>query len=293
MTISLIKELQATMSDNIKCNDDKQSDQNGKPSLMSSSSTILKFPDTTKKYAVGMARTSKIDFFDQLDIGVPMDMPKEGDGDSEVLFLYSKNEALPNTYMKESMVQHHKDPTSTTIPSINMKDAVQNCDYLNVVLTNHDKRNQCIAIVPQYESYHIQKWMRMGPNGLDRTKDLEMVSRGQETNGVNQFEPPTKKDRKANWDILSRYYEAFPNVMKELKPLVEHVATLHKTVTVMVSNFGQSELLVNFVCSARSRGLDISSVLVFATDLETKALAESLGLTAFYDKRVSSIIVDA
>ena len=61
----------------------------------------------------------------------------------------------------------------------------------------------------------------------------------------------------------------------------------------MVSNFGQSELLVNFVCSARSRGLDISSVLVFATDLETKALAESLGLTAFYDKRVSSIIVDA
>lgn len=281
------------MSDNIKCNDEKKSAKDSKPSLMSSSSTLLKFPDTTKRYAVGMARTSKEDFFDQLDIGVPMDIPKEGDGDSEVLFLYSKNGALPSTYMKESMIQHHKDPTSTAIPSINMKDAVQNCDYLNVILTNRDKRNQCIAIVPQYESYHIQKWMRLGPDGIDSTKDLELVSRGQQSNGKNQFEPPTKKDRKANWDILSRYYEAFPNVMKELKPLVEHVATPHKTVTVMVSNFGQSELLVNFVCSARSRGLDISSVLVFATDLETKALAESLGLTAFYDKRVSSIIVDA
>jgi hypothetical protein len=292
MTISL-KELQATMSDNIKCNDEKQSTKDIKPSLMSSSSTLLKFPDTTKRYAVGMARTSKEDFFDQLDIGVPMDIPKEGDGDSEVLFLYSRNEALPSAYMKESMIQHHKDPTSTTIPSINMKDAVQNCDYLNVILTNHDKRNQCIAIVPQYESYHIQKWMRLGPHGIDSAEDLELVSRGQQSNGKNQFEPPTKKDRKKNWDILSRYYEAFPNVMKELKPLVEHIATPHKTVTVMVSNFGQSELLVNFVCAARSRGLDISSVLVFATDLETKALAESLGLTAFYDKRVGSIIVDA
>lgn len=106
-----------------------------------------------------------------------------------------------------------------------------------------------------------------------------------QSNGRNQFEAPTKKDRAGNWNILARYYEAFPDVMKELKPLVQKVATPKKTVTVMVSNFGQSELLVNFVCSAKSRKLDISSVLVFATDLETKALAESLGLTAFYDKR--------
>jgi hypothetical protein len=87
--------------------------------------------------------------------------------------------------------------------------------------------------------------------------------------------------------MLSKYFDAFPDVMKELKPLVEKVATPGRTVTVMVSNFGQSELLVNFVCAARKRNLDTSSILVFATDLETKGLAESLGLTAFYDERVS------
>jgi len=67
--------------------------------------------------------------------------------------------------------------------------------------------------------------------------------------------------------------------------LVEKVATPKKTVTVMVVNFGQSELLMNFVCAAKSRNLDISSVIVFVTDLETKVLAEGLGLVAFYDER--------
>lgn len=58
-------------------------------------------------------------------------------------------------------------------------------------------------------------------------------------------------------------------------------------VIVMVCNHGQSELLMNFVCSAKSRNLDLGSVLVFATDEETKELAEGLGLAAFFDKTVS------
>jgi hypothetical protein len=54
-----------------------------------------------------------------------------------------------------------------------------------------------------------------------------------------------------------------------------------------VCNFGQSELLLNFACNARAKGLDIGNVLVFATDQETKTLAESVGLTAYFDERVS------
>ena len=49
----------------------------------------------------------------------------------------------------------------------------------------------------------------------------------------------------------------------------------------------QSELLMNFVCSAKARGIDISAVLVFATDEETKELAEGLGLAVFFDRVVS------
>jgi len=243
----------------------------------SSSSSPISFPQTTARYAVGMARTSKIDFFHQLDLGVPMDIPKEGD--SDVILIYSREHALPPGYSKAAK------ENAGAIPPIDMQHAVQNCDFVNVVLTDHGTRNQCVALVPQYESYHIQKWMRVGEKGVDNTKDLKLVSRGFQANGRNQFEPPSKKNMKQNWEMLSQYFEAFPDVMKELKLLVEKVATPGRTVTVMVCNFGQSELLANFVCAARSRNLDTSSILVFATDTETKQLAESLGLTAFYDER--------
>jgi hypothetical protein len=54
----------------------------------------------------------------------------------------------------------------------------------------------------------------------------------------------------------------------------------------MVCNHGQSELLMNFVCSTRARGINTKNILVFATDEETKAIAESMGLAAFYDEQV-------
>lgn len=251
-------------------------------SSTSSSSSVLQFPDTTKNYAQAMVRTSKTDFFGQLDIGVPIDIPK--DADSEVLVLYNREKAFPNGYHDASLLSSDND-SSSSIPSMETKDALQHCDYVNVILANHDHNsNQCIAIVPQYESYHIQKWMRLGTEGLDSSQDLQMVSRGMQSNGRSQFNPPEKKHRKESWSMLTQYYTTFEDATKELRPLVRKVATPKKTVTVMVSNFGQSELLVNFVCAAKLRAMDLSSVLVFATDLETKELAESLGLTAFYDK---------
>ena len=262
---------------------------------------LLKFPDSTKNYASGMVRTPKTDFFERLDLGVPMDLPKEND--SEVLVLYNRQQAIPKHYNDPSLLDGANadadagddDSTSTDsppsqIPVMGSEDALKHCEIVNVVLTNHDRRqNICTAIVPQYESYHIQKWMRIGHGGkpLDKKEDLRLVSRGLGNNGKEQFLPPTKKDHKESWEMLSQYYKHFGAATAVLKPLVQKVATRHKTVTVMVSNFGQSELLANFVCSAKSRNMDLSSVLVFATDLETKELAESLGLAAFYDKWVS------
>ena len=56
---------------------------------------------------------------------------------------------------------------------------------------------------------------------------------------------------------------------------------------VLTCNHGQSELLMNFVCSAHARGFDLKNVLVFPTDFETKELAEGMGLATFYDEKVS------
>jgi len=246
----------------------------------SSTSSLVKFPDTTKNYAQGLVRMPKTDFFQHFDIGVPMDVPREKD--SDVLLLYNRERAFPNAYKDPSMLTD-----ASSIPQLETKDAVQHCDYVHVILTDHaNDKNQCTAIVPNYESYHIQKWMRLGDKGVDPTKDFSLVSRGITSKGRQSFKTPSTKNIYENWDVLKTYFGAFQDAINELRPLVEKVATPKKTVTIMVSNFGQSELLMNFVCAARSRNLDISSIIVFATDTETKELAEGLGLTAFYDKWV-------
>lgn len=100
--------------------------------------------------------------------------------------------------------------------------------------------------------------------------------------GTHHYLPDPKVTRK-HWSVLHKYFETIDSVLQELRPLTEKAAK-HNTLVVMFSNFGQSELIVNFCCSARARNLDLSSVLVFATDEETKELVEGLGLTVFYNK---------
>jgi len=243
------------------------------------------------RYLVGMARTEKMDFVEHLDLGVPVDdpssNPRTGMKEKDVLLLYQKASALPTNYNSDS--NNHSDGDGS-VPMFSTQEALEKCDFVNVILTDHSAgRNQCWAIVPQYESYSIQKWMRIKP-GQEMNSDnpLRLVGRGTNTNGQNDFYPPAREHIAKGMDILQNYLKNLDTSLKELKPLVEKVATHKKTVTVMVVNFGQSELLVNHVCASKSRGLDTSSILVFATDVESKELATELGLTVFYDEPVSA-----
>lgn len=248
-------------------------------------------PHATGKFVIGMARTEKVSFAEELNLGVPLDLPQYGM--SDVLLLYNRDGALPSHYEAE---KEHSGP----IPHIqSASQALENCDYLNVILTNKDgKRKQCVALVPQYESYHVLKYMRVDPfsgrlNGTKRPDGgqapLSLVSRGQSPKGHSDFVPPRKMATKRNWDILQTYWRNLPHVTKELGIVLENVTAGKddKTVIVMVCNFGQSELLMNFVCAAKSRSLDetLSRIVVFSTDPETTELAKSLGLAAFYDEK--------
>ena len=122
---------------------------------------------------------------------------------------------------------------------------------------------------------------------MNSKETLKHVLRGYQSNGRQKFLPPEPKDTRMFWQLLEKYISSIDQVLENLQPLVEKVATVDRQLIVMVCNMGQSELLMNFVCAAKARGLDYSHVLVFATDLETKTLAESMGLTAFFDEIVS------
>lgn len=240
------------------------------------------------KFMAGASRVSKTDFFDHLNLGVPMD--PEHEGDSQVLVLHQRSQALPTRY------QDYSEPIPTFETS---QEALEHCEIVNIVYTDHSaSKNQCLAIVPQYESFVMQRYLRLpvetpsdakpNANLLAPEHPLRFVGRGMKNNGHNEFDPPSTSKMKQHMELLQSYLANLPASLADLKPLVEHVATpTTKTVIVMMSNFGQSELLVNFVCAAKSRGIDTSHILVFATDVETKDLAEHLGLTAFFDERVS------
>jgi len=198
------------------------------------------FPETVQKFAYGMSHVTKQEFTDKFELGVPLDIPSKGS--EGVIIMYNSRAALPKN--QQSLPQ-------TSVNSMSIDEAVENCEFMNVILTHHDSpRKQCTAIIPQYESYHIQKWMRVKEGKkkmeLDLKNDLVLVPRGQQPNGIDSFKPPVFDNHtRRSWELLKKYLASVDDVLAELKPIVDKIK-IKNTVIVMVCNHGQSELLVNF-----------------------------------------------
>jgi hypothetical protein len=238
------------------------------------------FPeDAMGRFATAMARVTKQEFTNALDLGVPTEASTPGAED--VVIVYANSKAMPNDFTKTQQTSRSPIPHLSSI-----EHALEHCDFLNVILTDHGRRRQCLAIVPQYESYHIQKWMRIQPKTgkLQPEQPLTMVSRGQQANGKDNFDPPSIKDKRKHWELLQQYWNSLDDVLEELKIILQKIA-IHNTVIVMVCNFGQSELLMNFVCAAKRRNLNLSNLIVFTTDPETTDMVQKLGIAAYYDHR--------
>ena len=216
-------------------------------------------------YVKSIALVSKANLTKTLDLGVPLDNVRKR-GSTHAIILYMKADSL-----REGKIMEMEDATQ----------ALEPCDILNVVLTDHSaNRNQCLAIVPQYEAFHLQHWRRSKDD-----QQLHIAGRGVKDNGRNEFSPPKPENAQKAIDFLKTYLNALDDVLAELKPILEGIAK-DNTVIVMVCNFGQSELLLNFLCQVRARQLDTSMVIVFCTDDETYQLVKGMGVTAYYDQRV-------
>ena len=230
-----------------------------------------RFPDGMHNLVVGMTKVDRDEFTKKFDLGVPLD--HSDSNNNEVLLMYSNSNAMPSnpTLKKEAMSQ-------TGIPVVSAEDATANCDFLHIVLQDHSgERRQCMAILGQHEAYHIQKYMRLPDeeDKLDPSHPLVLANR--DANGRTRFvAPPFPVTTSQHWRHLQKYLGDLEKTLDFLRPLFEKVA-MRKTVVVMVCNFGQSELLLNFFCSSKRRGLDLSSIVVFATDQETADIVTQVG----------------
>lgn len=228
--------------------------------------------DHTGKFASGMEFVDRNDFADRFDIGVPLD--ETTNGNDKVLLLYSDRSAFPDT--------KHEEPLS-------VEEATTNCHNLHVVLTHaNGRKNQCIAIMGQFESFHVHKYMRVEGNKgkIDPNLPLRYTNRGHQQNGRVSFKIPLIERTKDHWKNLVSYLQSLDTVLDGLKPHLEKAAAhnANNAVIVMVCNFGQSELLMNFICNTRAKGLEsvLANVVLFATDQATHDLATSMGITSVY-----------
>lgn len=166
---------------------------------------------------------------------------------------------------------------------------LRKCDSVNVLVADQfATSNSCTVIVPQKNSLHSQLHKRVNQDGhLDSSKDLQLVSSGSDGKG-HAFEPPKQDEIRVNWKVIQQYLGSVDEAFQDLRPVLQDIS-VDNTVTVMVCNLGQTDLLINFACSAFQRGIDLSSVLVFATDQQTADVAKRIGLSVYFDERVSGL----
>ena len=253
-----------------------------------------RFPKTISKIASGASLIGKNDFLQNFDYGIPKPPSKrdhESDpGKDDVLVLYGTTKAMPDN---NNGIEYASDIENGDIPHMSASDATKNCGGLNVIFTeSHGDIHQCIAIVGNYESYHIQRWLRISPKGsskLDNKLPLAPVGRGLQSNGQDKFSPPSDNYALQNQALLETYFARLSDTLEALKPMAKACAGNDNTVIVMVCNTGQSDLLINFICAATARGFgDIvrEKVLVFATDKGVLDIGLGLGLRTFYDEEI-------
>jgi Nucleotide-diphospho-sugar transferase len=230
-------------------------------------------PKSIKHYAVQMVTLPKLEFLNHFNYRLPLDVSAD-----DVLLVYSSEKALPDGF----------DPASNPFTRMESAQAVKNCDVVHLLMTNHHDSKQCIALVPQWESYHIHKFARIDfHKSVDEKRansslPLVPVHRYTRDDGTGGRVPTLPTIRKS-WNVLTSYMQQLPKSIETLRPLLARIA-VNNTVTVMVTNFGQAELLLNFDCSAKARNLSVSNILVVALDTLTRDLASSMGYAVFCDE---------
>jgi hypothetical protein len=241
------------------------------------------FPASIRKLVVDFGTVPRDEFNSKLEIGVPLDDTVKGADD--VLILYTSSASMPNGWGT-----HHAKVGLET------ETALENCHTVKVILQEpyNDDANQCIAIVPQWESYQVHKFMRLPKEedvAVDLKYPLRYVSRLHSEKGQYGKVPKLKTHTMPSYELLVVYLQNLNRILQDLQPFLKKIIDQShnpssNTLVVLACNKGQSILFHNFVCNARAKGLDLSHVVLFATDEDTLHLSQELGIPAWYDAMI-------
>ena len=283
----------------------------------------LLFPDDAiSDLVAGMSRVDRDDFGRQFDLGMALDPTTAST--QHVLVLYGSDKSLPsrfttsisnNQQRQEEGIRQGESAaatsTTTLSPVLSVDDAFQNCQTVKLVLTQPTKKiyrrkkkirhdAECLAIMSQWESQHVHKFVPQTASdatNIDSTANVTRPRAWTYAAARPDLQEILPEHVHANNEALLTYLAAIPSALQRLEPILEKASTGQSiqldnsssskgSVIVMVCNYGQANLLTNFVCAARARHLSLDRIVVFATDNETQRLATSLGLHVFADDRI-------
>jgi hypothetical protein len=245
------------------------------------------FPPSLSHLFAGAAVVNRTDFAKHVDIGVPYQTSQRGN--EEVLVLYTSEGSFPSGIDGGAVARG-----SPLVSIDGAPKALENCLAVKVLLLQPRKPNQCVVIMGQWESYHLHLFRRI-PKYKRRMKAENMVpAKGHPLQYVNRFVNDLGVEPRSSGGIPSNYISKTylpemidymgrqESILQRLEPVVKEAAGEGgRTVVVMLVNFGQATLFENFVCAARSRELDLSNIVMFATDSSAAEISRSLGVKVF------------
>mmetsp|Transcript_44879 Transcript_44879/g.108468 ORF Transcript_44879/g.108468 Transcript_44879/m.108468 type:complete len:566 (+) Transcript_44879:184-1881(+) len=262
----------------------------GRQITSSSSSSSSENSMLTKDFLHGMAWIPREEFVKTFDTGVAIDKAGKTGQNNSVLLLYADHKSLP----KGSAEQNNNPVKMLSNPL----EATERCDELQIILSSTKRENRCIAIMENWGgSPHSFRFSRYDDSNQLRLGGRFFDGKG----GAARWQKPPPRPMTHNfWRQLADFLTHYDKTWSALKPIADKVALAggkgdpnakedgvsRGAITVMVSNYGHAQLLLNFVCAAKSVGFNLDNVLLFAMDQQTYDLAQKLGLASFYPKHL-------
>jgi hypothetical protein len=167
------------------------------------------------------------------------------------------------------------------------------CKELSLVVVSEKNRGQCVVVVEQqFDQYEVRKFARTENTEHNGGSFSTLNWTAQITAGFM----PKERQQKESLRKLTTFLNHRDDMLKKLEPMVKKAgqsSAYGNTVTVMCLNAGMLDLALNFVCSCRNHKIDISSLIVFASDKVTHDTLIMLGVQAFWHNGFGNLPIDA
>eukprot|EP00756_Hemistasia_phaeocysticola_P000894 Hpha_TRINITY_DN10647_c0_g3::TRINITY_DN10647_c0_g3_i1::g.156944::m.156944/K20892/RAY1; beta-arabinofuranosyltransferase len=190
----------------------------------------------------------------------------------------------------------HKGISSSKRPDHKEPGGLSECDELNLVIVSATRPGSCLLVSETSEKdgvlYFVERFCRGKGGDLCKPGSkgpLVPVARPSVyANGL-----PKQKVRDRGLGLLAGLMGSLPDISAELDKALQRVARADRSVTVMTTNWGDVELLLNWQCSVRARGIDISNTIVICSDEQSREAVQAAGIEAFHSPAFGAMPKDS